>query len=167
MRMERTKTLPKTPITLRYCRSNSWTVALRCPCMPLRYLWTSCTIPWVVIKKTSLSCRRFRVAENEKSRSNDQLLSSQFRETSPTGLFFIKAVTTHLIRTTVAPRNTGRQGTNKLHLLLADFCYCQYRKLKEISWRDQGLAFVIGGFPLLLRPVLRGLTVSEWFLGEF
>ena len=29
---------------------------------------------------------------------------------------------------TVTPRNTGRQGTNKFHLLLADFRYCQYRK---------------------------------------
>ena len=60
---------------------------------------------------------------------------------------------------TVTPRNTGRQRTNQFHLLLADFCYCQYRKLKEMTWRDNGLAFVIGGFPLLLGPVLRGLTV--------
>ena len=28
-----------------------------------------------------------------------------------------------------------------------------------MSWRDQGLAFIIGGFPLLLGPVLQGLTV--------
>ena len=54
---------------------------------------------------------------------------------------------------TVAPRNTGSQGTKKFHLLLADFRYCQYRKLKEMAWRDQGLAFVIGGFPLLSGPV--------------
>ena len=60
---------------------------------------------------------------------------------------------------TAAPRNTGSQGTNKFHLLLADFCYCQHRKLKEMTLRDQGLAFVIGGFPLLLGPVLRDLTV--------
>ena len=59
---------------------------------------------------------------------------------------------------TATPRNTGRQGTNKFHLLLADFCYCQYRKLKEIIWRDQSLAFIIGGH---LGPVLRGLTVSR------
>ena len=65
----------------------------------------------------------------------------------------------HVISHTVTPRNTGRQGTNKFHLLLADFCYCQYRKLKEMSRRDQGLAFVFDGFPLLLGPVLRGLTV--------
>ena len=29
-----------------------------------------------------------------------------------------------------------------------------------MTWRDQGLTFVIGGFPLLLGPVLRGLTVA-------
>ena len=29
---------------------------------------------------------------------------------------------------TVEPRNTGSQGTNKFHLLLADFCYWEYRK---------------------------------------
>ena len=34
---------------------------------------------------------------------------------------------------TVTPRNTGRQGTNKFHPLLADFRYCQYRKLKEMT----------------------------------
>ena len=34
---------------------------------------------------------------------------------------------------TVTPRNTGRQGTNKFHLLLEDFRYCQYRKLKEMT----------------------------------
>ena len=34
---------------------------------------------------------------------------------------------------TVAPRNTGNEGTNKFHLLLADFRYCQYMKLKEMS----------------------------------
>ena len=34
---------------------------------------------------------------------------------------------------TVAPRNTGRQGTTKSHLLLADFCYCRYNKLKELT----------------------------------
>ena len=33
---------------------------------------------------------------------------------------------------TVAPRNTGRQGTHKFHLLLVDFCYRQYRKLNEM-----------------------------------
>ena len=54
---------------------------------------------------------------------------------------------------TVVPRKSGSQVTNKCHLLLADFCYCQYRKLKVMTWRDQGLAFVIGGFPLLLDPV--------------
>ena len=64
---------------------------------------------------------------------------------------------------TVTPRNNGRQGTNKFHLLLADFCYCQYRKLKEMIWRDQGVSFVIGAFPLLLGPVLRGLTVQNFF----
>ena len=58
-----------------------------------------------------------------------------------------------LIEHTVAPRNTGSQGTYKFYLLLADFRYCQYRKLKEMTWRDQGLAFVIGGFPLSLGPV--------------
>jgi len=58
-------------------------------------------------------------------------------------------------------RDTGRQGTNKFHLLLADFRYCQNRKLKEITWRDQGLAFIISGFPLLLGPLLRDLTVEE------
>ena len=62
-------------------------------------------------------------------------------------------------QTAVTPHNTGRQGTNKFHLLLADFRYCQYRKLKEMTWWNQGLAFVIGGFPLLLGPVSRGLTV--------
>ena len=62
---------------------------------------------------------------------------------------------------TVTPRKTGREGTNKFHLLLADFRYCQYRKLKEMSWRDQGLVFIIGGFPLLFGPVLRGLTVCD------
>ena len=36
-------------------------------------------------------------------------------------------------RITVAPQNTGREGTNKFHLLLADFCYCQYRNLKEMT----------------------------------
>ena len=41
--------------------------------------------------------------------------------------------------TTVAPRNTGSQGTKKFHLLLADFRYCQYRELKEMTWRDQSL----------------------------
>ena len=56
---------------------------------------------------------------------------------------------------TVTPRNTGRQGTNKFHLLLADFRYCHYSKLKEMTSRDQGLAFVIGGYPLQLGPVLR------------
>ena len=54
---------------------------------------------------------------------------------------------------TVAPRNTGSQGTNKFHLLLADFCYYQYRKLKELTWRDLCLAFIISGFPLFLGPV--------------
>ena len=34
---------------------------------------------------------------------------------------------------TVVPRNTGREGTKKFPLLLADCCYCQYRKLKEMS----------------------------------
>ena len=34
---------------------------------------------------------------------------------------------------TVTPRNTGRQGTNKFHLLWADFRYCQYKKLKEMT----------------------------------
>ena len=34
---------------------------------------------------------------------------------------------------TVAPRNTGSQGTNKFHLLLTDFRYCQYRTLKEMT----------------------------------
>ena len=34
---------------------------------------------------------------------------------------------------TVAPRNTGSQGTNKFHLSLADFRYCQYRELKEMT----------------------------------
>ena len=62
---------------------------------------------------------------------------------------------------TVAPCNTGRQGTNKFHLLLVDFRYCHFRKLKEMSRRDHGLALVIGGFLLLLGPVLRGLTVLE------
>ena len=56
-------------------------------------------------------------------------------------------------QTTVKPRNTGCQGTNKFHLLLADFRYCQYRKLKEMTRTDQGLAFVIGGFPFFLGPV--------------
>ena len=32
-----------------------------------------------------------------------------------------------------------------------------------MSWRDQGLAFIIGGFPLLLGPVLRRLTVGLFF----
>ena len=54
---------------------------------------------------------------------------------------------------TVTRRNTGCQGSNKFHLLLVDFRYRQYRKLKEMSGRDQGLAFIIGGFPLLLGPV--------------
>ena len=62
---------------------------------------------------------------------------------------------------TVTLRNTGRQGTNKFLLLLADFRYCQNRKLKEMTLRDQSLAFVIGGVPLLLGPVLRGLTVVQ------
>ena len=65
------------------------------------------------------------------------------------------------VRYTVTPRNTGCQGTNKFPLLLADFRYCHYRKLKEMTSRDQGLAFVIGGLPLLLGPVLRGLTVRK------
>ena len=67
---------------------------------------------------------------------------------------------------TVTPRNTGRQGTNKFYLILTDFCYCQYRKLKEMSRRDQGVTFVIGGFPLLLFPVLRGLTITVSYLSE-
>ena len=37
------------------------------------------------------------------------------------------------IQCTVAPRNTGCQGTNKFYLLLADFRYCHYRKLKEMT----------------------------------
>ena len=65
---------------------------------------------------------------------------------------------------TVKPRNTGCQVTNNIHLLLADFCYCQYRILKEMTWRDQSLAFVIGGFPLFLGPVQRGLTLHLYVL---
>ena len=30
-------------------------------------------------------------------------------------------------------RNTGSQGTNKVHLLLADFFNYQYRRLKEMT----------------------------------
>ena len=43
--------------------------------------------------------------------------------------------------------------------LLADFRYCQYEIRKKMTWKDQGLAFVIGEFPLLLGSRLRGLTV--------
>ena len=31
----------------------------------------------------------------------------------------------------VTPSNTRRQGTNKSHLLLVDFCYYQYRNKKN------------------------------------
>ena len=32
---------------------------------------------------------------------------------------------------TVKPCNNGFEGTNKCHLLYADFCYCKYGELKE------------------------------------
>ena len=47
------------------------------------------------------------------------------------------------------------KGQSNFYLLLVD------RKLIVITWRNQGLAFVIGGFLLLLGPVLRGLTVHH------
>ena len=37
----------------------------------------------------------------------------------------------------------------QLYLLLADLHW----KLKEMTWRNQGLTFANGGFPLLLGPV--------------
>ena len=54
---------------------------------------------------------------------------------------------------TVKPRNNGCQGTNKLHLLLADFHYSQHRKKKRKTKKNHCLAFLIGGFPLFLGPV--------------
>ena len=49
--------------------------------------------------------------------------------------------------TTVKPRNTGCQGTNKFYLLRI-FLIANIRNQK-----NQDLAFVISGFPLLLGPV--------------
>ena len=46
-------------------------------------------------------------------------------------LMYRRVRTMYMKGDTVAPRNTGRQGTTKSHLLLADFCYCQYRNLKK------------------------------------
>ena len=45
----------------------------------------------------------------------------------------VNDVVPHLETTTVAHRDTGSQGTNIFHLLLADFHYCHYRKLKEMT----------------------------------
>ena len=54
---------------------------------------------------------------------------------------------------TLTPRNTGRKGTNKFHLLLADFCYCQYRndlkgpRFSILYWRiSVSLGSGIAGF---------------------
>ena len=33
---------------------------------------------------------------------------------------------------TVEPRNNGCRGTTKFYLMKADFCYCQYKNLKEM-----------------------------------
>ena len=60
----------------------------------------------------------------------------------------------------MTPCNNGFQGINNYYLLLADFCYCQYRILKEIT-RDQHVAFFINVFSLLSGSVQRGFTVVE------
>ena len=40
---------------------------------------------------------------------------------------------------TVAPRNTGREGTNKFHLLLAYFCYCRIFVIANIGNKKKWL----------------------------
>ena len=101
-----------------------------------------------------------------KVRQNTTLLHYPYAALMMTHKGFLRCSFLNLLffLSTVTPRNTGCQGTNKFHPLLADFHYCQYRKSKEITSRDQGLAFLIGGFPLLLGPVLRGLTVPTCVL---
>ena len=107
-----------------------------------------------------------------KVRQNTTLLHYPYAALMMTHKGFLRCSFLNLLffLSTVTPRNTGCQGTNKFHPLLADFHYCQYRKSKEITSRDQGLAFLIGGFPLLLDlgPVKRGIpflyaSSSSWW----
>ena len=54
------------------------------------------------------------------------------RQLEPTNAPWSRSFKNRDLFATVAPRNTGHQGTNKWHLLLADFRYCQYRKWKDV-----------------------------------
>ena len=47
---------------------------------------------------------------------------------------------------TVEPPNNSCQGTTKFYLLMADFCYCQYKNLKEMTWNEQDSMPIIGRF---------------------
>ena len=70
--------------------------------------------------------------------------------------------TAHIIElNTAEPRSYGFQGTNNFILLQADFCYCQQRKKRKLSFRDYEFLSVIGGILLVAGPLERGSTVAE------
>ena len=70
---------------------------------------------------------------------------------------------------TVKSRSNGNQGTIKFYLLLAEFCYSQLRKLKEINWKNSEFAFIIDRIPLVTGLLERGSTVyaPNYFLALF
>ena len=94
---------------------------LRMPCSPFQKL--NCTIPPSCVAK----CNRGAVCEMSsvefvgRDKYFEFLLQRAWNNRTSMMNMILK---THTVR----PSNTGHQGTNKFHLLLADFCYCQYRK---------------------------------------
>ena len=57
------------------------------------------------------------------------------------------------IENTVESHYNGSQGTDNFYLLLAEFCYSQYMKLKKIYSWDWKTISIIGGIMLLAGPV--------------
>ena len=82
-------------------------------------------------KKTQERVKKHRAQKEEKREQEVQQQEEEEKaKTNDVAVRIVANLRARLdkYRGTVAPRNTGRQGTNKFYLLLADFRYCQYRK---------------------------------------
>ena len=56
-------------------------------------------------------------------------------------------------------RNNGFKGNNKFDLPLANYHFCQYKKMKRNDFNGQYWISVKSGLPLLIDPLKRGVTV--------